>query len=367
MLNKLVAVFACLGFAAQASAEVKFDQNIDVKNVIEQAKNSDVKAPYPYYGPHRVRYSRDCRNFSYSGGFAQSSERVYLQSTEYIEDCRFVPAPPPPPPTPQVPNPNGPKPPKPGQPNNPGHPKDADAKDYNPGQPGYPGYNQPGFPAYPGNDGPHGNYSYQGNYGNQQGTWYCHERAGQTFRSTAQMNVPARQMYPWESESFEVCQEADRQSFDTKRSPYRYSVDRNGMYDVTYNLTPTYRTPTAPDSNGLNLTGFAFRDGKFVLNVSDRWASEYAGEKVMVKVELIKDGFLFFNSSQGEKEFTFDTAGSYELAFAEGDLTKTAAYVDTSSDLRGPKKFFVKWGFSRIGSVSNNDYVKKGDTDKITK
>jgi hypothetical protein len=87
----------------------------------------------------------------------------------------------------------------------------------------------------------------------------------------------------------------------------------------------------------------------------------------MIKVELIKDGFLFFNSSQGEKEFTFDTANSYQLAFVEGDLTKTKDYVDTSSDIRGPKKFFVKWGFSRVGSVSTNEYVKKGDTDKITK
>ena len=143
MLNKLVAVFACLGFAAQAGAEVNFDQNIDVKSVIEQAKNSDVKSPYPYYGPHRVRYSRDCKSFSGSGGFAQSTERVYLQSTEYIEECRFVPNPPPPPPTPHV-NPG-----QPGQPNQPGHPGQPGDHPGQPGQPHQKDYN-PGFPGQPG-------------------------------------------------------------------------------------------------------------------------------------------------------------------------------------------------------------------------
>ncbi|OGR73559.1 MAG: hypothetical protein A2089_13590 [Elusimicrobia bacterium GWD2_63_28] len=349
MTNKIVIALACLGFTANAGAQVDFNKGIDVKSVMEQVKNSDVKAPYPTYNPHRVRYSRECKGFSFGpSSFAQASERAYLSSTEYIEECRFVPNPPPPPPPPPQPNPNGPKPPKPPKP---GHPKD-----FYTGQPGYNGSDY----------GPHGNYSYPGSFGHQQGTWYCHERAGRMFHATAQMNIAPRQLYPWESESFNVCMEADRVELDTRHSPYRYSVDRQGMYDVTFNLTPNYRTPTAPDSNGLSSTGWAFRDGKFVLNVSDRWASEYAGEKVMIKVELIKDGFLFFNSSQGEKEFTLNSAGSYELAFTPEELTKTKEFVDTSSDMRGPKKFFVKWGFRRIGSISTNEYINKGSTDKIT-
>lgn len=360
MLNKLVAVFACLGFVAQAGAEVNFDQGIDVKSVIEQAKNSDLKAPYPYYGPQRVRYSRECKNFTYSGGFAQASERVLLQSTEFIEECRFVPNPPPPPPLP----------PNPGQPGNPGgHPGQPHQKDFNPGQPGFPGDHPVGHPGgYPNNheDGPN-SYTYPGSQHGQQGTYYCHERPGRSFRSTAQVNLPERQMFPWESETFEVCQEADRQDFETRNSPYHYTVGREGFLDVTYKLTPQYRTPTAPDSNGLGLVSWSVRDGKFVLSVSERWAQYYAGEKVAIKVELIKDGFLFFNTSLGEKEFTFDTANGYELVFVEGDMVKTKDFVDTGSDMRGPKKFSVKWGFRRIGSVSNGDYIKKGDTDKITK
>lgn len=360
MTNKLVVALACLGLTASAGAEVKFDQGVDVKSAIEQAVNSDVKAPYPYYGPQRVRFSKECRDFSFGpSGFAQASERAYLSSTEYIEECRFVPKPPPPPPPPPQVNPNGPKPPQTNpngpKPPKPGNPKASDVKDYYPGQPGY------------NDNGPHGNYSYEGHYGNQQGTWYCHERRGREFRATAQVNVAARQMYPWESERFEVCMEADRVELETRHSPYRYYVDRQGLYDVTFNLTPNYRTPTAPDKEGLYSTAFAFRDGKFVLDVADRWGAEYAGEKVEIKVELMKDGFLFFNSSQGEKTFTFDAARGYQLAFAEGDLQKTADYVDASSDLRGPKKFYVKWGFRRLGSISTNEYMNKGSTDKITK
>jgi hypothetical protein len=350
MNNKLIVALACFGFTANAGAEVNFNQGVDVTSAIEQAKAADVKGPYPYYGPHRVRYSRECKDFSFgASGLAQSSGREYLSSTEYIEECRFIPNPPPPPPTPPVQPPNGPKPPKPGHP-----------KDYNPGYPGQPGYND-------NSSGPHGNYSYAGSQGGQQGTYYCHERIGQTFRATAQLNIAARQLFPWENERFEVCMEASRVDFETRTSPYRYSVDRQGLYDLTFNLTPNYRVPTAPDANGLSAVTWAFRDGKFVLNVSDRWASYYAGEKVVIKVELIKDGFLFFNSSQGEKEFTFDVSNGYELAFVEGDLQKTASYVDTSNDMRGPKKFFVKWGFKRVGSVSTQDYVNKGSTDKITK
>ena len=359
MNNKLIVALACFGFTANAGAEVDFNQGVDVKAAIEQAKSTDVKGPYPYYGAHRVRYSRECKSFSFgSGGFAQASDREFLSSTEYIEECRFIPTPPPPPPPPVLP-PNGPKPPQPGHPNPPGH-QPGHPKDYNPGYPGQPGYNDNSY-------GPHGNYTYPGSQGGQQGMYHCHERVGQTFRATAQMNIPARQLFPWESERFEVCMEANRVDFETRTSPYRYSVDRQGLYDLTFNLTPNYRTPTAPDANGMSEAGWAFRDGKFVLNVSDRWASYYAGEKVVIKVELVKDGFLFFNSSQGEKEFTLDVKDGYELAFVEGDLQKTANFVDTSSDMRGPKKFFVKWGFKRVGSVSTQEYIKKGDTNKITK
>ncbi len=380
MTNKLVVAFACLGFAANASAaaDINFDKNIDVKSVIEQAKTTEVnKDFYPQQnGTHSVRYSRDCRNLPFGASpYAQSSGRVYLDSTEYIEECHFVPKPPPPPPPPPVVNP----------PNNGGHNGGNNGGNHG-GQPGgnnggnhggQPGGNNGGnHGGQPGGHGPkaiieekdggphQGEYSHAGSQNGHDGTWVCRERAGQTFRATAQLNVAPRQLYPWESESFNVCMEGQRVDFNTGSSPYSYSVDRVGLYDLTFNLTPNYRVPTAPDADGLYATGFSHKDGKFTLSVGDRWAREYAGETVLIKVELMKDGFLFFNSNKGEKTFTFSAASGYELVFAEGDLTKTKEFVDDSAD-KGAKKYFVKWGFQRVGRVSTNDYVKKGDTEKI--
>ncbi len=109
----------------------------------------------------------------------------------------------------------------------------------------------------------------------------------------------------------------------------------------------------------------------FVLNVNDRWAHEYNGEQVRIKVELYKDGFLFFDSFKGKKEVTLNSASNYEIIFAENELTKNneilaEAMKDFNPEFnKGSKKYFVKWGFQRVGLISTNDYVNKGKTDKI--
>ena len=362
--NKLFVAFACLGLVTTASAEVNFDKGIDVKSVIEQAGKTDsTKGFYPQPGDtHSVRFSRDCKSFSFgASAYPISSQRVSLESTEYIEECHFVPAPPPVNP----PNNGGDH---GGQPGNHGGPGgDHGGQPGNHGGPGGdhggPGGHHKDFTETKGFDGPHPDHSYNDQNG-QNGNWQCHERPGRTLRNSAQLNIAQRQLFPWESESFNVCMEGDRVDFNTGSSPYSYGVDRVGMYDLTFNLTPNYRVATAPDSNGMSLASFSFKDGKFTLNVNDMWAAEYAGEQVAIKVDLVKDGFLFFNSDKGSKTFTMDAAGNYTLVFAEGDMQKNKDFMDDSAD-KGPSKYFVKWGFQRLGKVSTNNYVDKGKTDKI--
>ncbi|OGS12257.1 MAG: hypothetical protein A2234_08540 [Elusimicrobia bacterium RIFOXYA2_FULL_58_8] len=338
MTHKLVVALTCLGLVATAGAEVNFDTGIDVKNVIEQAEKSDVKGLYPQYGYDSVRHSRDCRSFSFGPSDSPvSSQRVYLESTEYVETCHFVPAPKPP--NPPVTSPRPPRPSSGAQ----GIKEGSDTK----------------------NSLYQGEYSHAGYQNGRVGTWVCRERVGQVFRATAQMSIAPRRLYPWERESFNVCMDGPRVDFDTTASPYSYSVDREGMFDLTFKLTPGHRVPSRPDADGLYSAAFSHKDGKFTLSVDDRWAREYAGEKVAIKVELIKDGFLFFNSNKGEKEFTFDSAGSYDLVFAEGDLTKSKDFVDDSMDKGRDAKYYVKWGFRRLGQVSTNAYINKGKTDKI--
>jgi hypothetical protein len=341
MNNKLIAalVFGMTGVAG--AADVDFNK-VDLTKTIGQAITLDYPMPGQpgnhhngptnwdynnfnnYYGNHadHVRFSRDCHTFNFgpsSGGMM--SELARLESVEYIRVCHYVPDPPPPP------NPNGPKPPQPGH--QPGHgPKSVDETVTKGMQ--------------------------------------CHEVPHDVFRRTAQLSMAPRQLLPWENDSFEVCIEGPRVDIRTRSAAYSYNIAETGQYDVRYQITPQYKVATAPDKNGMSLASWSFKDGKFVLSVNDVWAQYYAGEKVAIKVELVKDGFLFFNSSLGEKEFTLDAANNYQLAFAEGDLTKTKDFVDTRGDMRGPKKFFAKWSFRRIGTVSTQEKVDKGSTEKIT-
>jgi hypothetical protein len=331
MINKLIVALACLGFAATANAEMNFDKGIDVKSIITDARSESAKDIYPYpNGPHFSHYTRDCQSFSFGPSAGPvSSGRAYLSSVEYVEYCTMVPV--------QqchteytqqchtvmVPGPNGTQ-----------------------------------VPQQRCTQVPHQvcRTVYQ-----QQ----CHTRPGRTFNATAQMNIAPRQLYPWETESFSVCMEGPGMDFRTDKSPYSYGVDRNGMYDLTYNLTPKYRVATPPDSDGMSYTGFSHKDGKFTLTVADKWAGIYAGEQVAIKVELMKDGWWFFNSNKGEKTFTLNAAGSYEVTFAENELTKTKEYMDDGDTKGGPTKFYVKWGFRRLGRVSTDAYVGKGETAKI--
>lgn len=330
MTKKIVFAFACLGLAVTAGAEVNFDKGIDVKNVIDQADKNSSKDYYPHAGyPYHSYYSRDCRSFSFGPSAAPViSERVFLRSTEYVRECHMVPV--------QV-------------------CRTVQV--------------QQCHTAYkPGPNGTQVAYQqchsvpWQECYMVQQ--QQCYDRPGQTFRTSAQLNIAQRQLFPWEKESFSVCMEGPRVNVVPTASPYSYGVDQVGMYDITFNMTPNYRVPTNPDPNGLNYSAFTFKDGKFILSVADRWAAEYAGEKVSIKIELKKDGFWFFDSSKGEKTFTFDTAAGYDLVFAESDLTKTKDFIDDSAD-KGPSKYFVKWGFQRLGKVSTDKYVKKDETPKI--
>jgi len=346
MNNKLIAALVCFGMTGVAgAADVNFDKGVDLSKTIEQAVTLDMPFPgqpgyshhqpgnwdnnnfHNYPGPNQghVRYSRDCHTFNFgpSAG-AMLSDSVRLESVEYVQECHYVPDPPPP----------------------------------HPGQPGHPG-GHPGGPGGPGGPGHHPKEA-AANKGMQ-----CHERPHDVFRRTAQIAVAPRQLLPWENDSFEVCMEGPRMDIRTRSAAYGYTISEIGQYDVRYELTPTYKIATAPDHNGLSAGEFSYADGKFTLKVSERWAQEYAGEKVAIKVELYKDGFLFFNSFKGDKEFTFDTANGYVMTFAESELNTSKAVMTPEDGTRGPKKYYAKWGFKRIGNVSNGEFVKKDATAKI--
>lgn len=292
---------------------------------LQSMKASDIKenkffmdsAPYPDYAPSRVRYSKECRDLPFfPSDTPQSFGRENLSSVEYLEQCYFRP--------------------------------------YQEGQPNgaslhtiEPGYSYPGF-----------------SWNGQAGEWVCREVTGQTFRASAQVNLAPHKLYPWEHETFHVCMEGPKVTVEARNSPYVYRVDQRGNMDLTLDVTPLHRIRLNPDPEGLSLTAFSYRDGKYTLKVDDKWAAEYAGESVRIRVALMRDGF-FGDHNLGGKDFTFAVSPSYELVFEEGELL-TKGFAGFGDDSRKPKKYYVNWGFFRAGSISSGSYVAKGSTGKIT-
>ncbi|MBU2575346.1 MAG: hypothetical protein KKH28_14860 [Elusimicrobia bacterium] len=188
-----------------------------------------------------------------------------------------------------------------------------------------------------------------------------------SWNQAGQISIKARKLYPWERESFEICLEGPWMRFYVNEAAYKYSVTAAGNYNTLYTLTPRNKVAMDPDKNGISLAAFTYdaASKKYSLKLGDIWANEYAGEKTAIKVELYKDGFWFFDGFKGEKEFTFDPAAGYEMSFAENELDTSKAVANLDDPNRGAKKYFVKWGFKRVGSISTDDFIKKGKTPKI--
>ena len=222
--------------APSAGAEVSFDRGVDVKAAVTDAQKIEIVLPDADKYDGQRRYTRDCVRFSAGPGDNDiSSEKVWLRSTEYIEECHTV----------MQPGPNG----------------------------------------------------------TQVPVQHCYERPGMTWNQTAQLRIKARKLFPWESESFDICLEGPWMHLYANRQAYKYAVDREGDYDVAYKLSPKEKIAMGPDEEGLSLAEFSYDAAakKYVLKLGDKWAAEYAGEKTVVKVELYKDGFWFFDGFKGEK------------------------------------------------------------------
>jgi len=305
-MKRILIAAVLLGFAAAAKAEINFDQGVDVKAAIEQAseKSADLPVADRYIG--HSRYTRDCVRFGFGpSDTEQLSEKVWLRSQEYIEDCHT-------------------------------------------------NYVQQCHTVTGANGQPQ-------QVCNTVPQTHCWERPGQSWREAVQVKVEARKLFPWERDSFEVCLEGPWSRLYVNQAAYKYSVSKTGNYDTLYTLTPGKKVAMDPDKNGLEAVEFSLENGKYTFKVNDKWAKEYAGEKVAIKVDLYRQISFWPDSYKGEKEFVFDAAGGYVMTFTEKDLQKAVA----DDNYRGPKKFYLKWGFKRLGAISTDDFVKKGETEAV--
>ncbi|MBI4656030.1 MAG: hypothetical protein HY746_04680 [Elusimicrobia bacterium] len=320
MVKLLIGVLVCFSLAkANAGVNpvsnngVNFDQGVDVKAAVEEAVSNDVIQPDKYIG--HTRYTRDCARFTFGPSDTEiMSEKVWLNSIEYVEECY----------------PTG-------------------------------GGNIPGH-YVPGPNGQQGTYIPGGSYGPG---YHCYERPGNSWRQAGQVNIKPRKLLPWERETFEVCLEGPWMNLYVDEGAYKYAIRKVGNYDTLFELSPQHKIAMKPDLNGINMVEFSYNpeNKTYKFAVKDEWAKEYSGEKTAIKVELYKSVQNWFDTYKGVKEFTFDATPSYEMSFTEKDLEQPQN--DNPAFDRGPKKYYLKWGFKRIGSISKDTFMKKGKTNKV--
>lgn len=287
------------------SADVNFDNGVNTNKVITDS--SYMPLPGVKYGvPGSIRTTRDCARFNFGPSDNEiMSDKVWLRSEEYITECY----------TTYVPGPNG----------------------------------------------------------QQVPQQNCYERLNQTYRSQAQINIKQRKLWPWEKETFEVCLEGPWLDIYTVEAGYKYKISKNGYNDVLFVLSPEYKIAMNPDLEGINYTEFIYNKDtkKYTFKLNDKWAKEYVGEKVKVKIELKKDIANWFDSSLGTKEFTFDVSPDYLIEFSEDELIKPNNNVDdtnrSSDKLFETRGYYLKWGFSRIGNISKDTFMDKGETNRVQK
>lgn len=296
-MRKILVLSFVVYLAGALNAQVNFDQGAKTSDIINAPYN-DAYTPTPVPGRFG-RYTRDCARFTFGPSDNDlMSEKVWLRSQEYVQECHTY----------YVPGPNG--------------------------------QNIP-----------------------QQN---CYERPGMSWNQQAQISIKARKLWPWERETFEVCLEGPWMDIYKYEAAYKYSTRKVGNYDTLFELTPLNKIAMAPDMSGLEIAEFSYNKEtkKYTFKVNDKWAKEYAGEKVAVKVELKKSVANWFDSSKGEKEFTFEVAPSYTMTFSEDELVKVSAETDNTR-LFENKGMYLKWGFKRLGKISTDKYMDRGDTQVI--
>lgn len=391
-MRKFLILLATVAISAPlyaASTDVDFDKGtgLNVSAYIEE-NASKIATPRPS-GPMSSRYTVGCTTFKLSPSNSSiTTNQVRIQSQEFVNECHYMPDPIPP--SHHI-QPNMPKPgntghvsPRPTNGNNGNvspRPTNGNNNSHNVHQPGA----MPHQPSHS-SHASHGSASPRPGHKSISATeevadtrsgdsrqMVCNERPGRTFTHNVRLNVGRRNLYPWETEEITVCAEHEHTWISESKTPYVYDISERtqtggGVNSTkTFTLNPVSRNPSAPDEEGMTATAFRYSNGRFYLNVADKWANYYDGEKVIIRVALYRDRFLV-DKKLGEKEFELHVDRNYALEFSEGDFDDDKDYepeYETRGD-RGQTKYYVKWGFQRIGYVSTDKYIKKGSTNKIS-
>lgn len=86
-MKSIISAVMLLSLGQFAFAGVNFDQGVDVQNVIQEAKTSDIKAPEARIGMP-ISTSRDCKKITFTDTSPLTSPQVPLSSYETSQDCQ---------------------------------------------------------------------------------------------------------------------------------------------------------------------------------------------------------------------------------------------------------------------------------------
>lgn len=318
-MKTILRTLAVLIFAAPAvhalGSNLNFDQGVNVSAVVKEVKGKVKAASYrdgfrdarPLFN----REERDCATVRFRPGDPTVSERIRLESRIYREICYDYPDPP-------------------RRPRRPRRPRVR-------------------------------KHSVKGEKGEfQAARRECHERWERTERRQVRVEVLGRgEMLPWETDTFSVCLQGQWLSARSVDSSHEYSIDTPGWSGDMVTARAIRKRRSQPDPFGIAQTTFAFDPaaGNFKLELGDRWSEFYTGETVTFTMLLKRYHKNWFDGTVLNKEITLPAAEAYTINFADfaSELT---------GDLKPGKKYYVKWRFRRIGSVSKDDWQKYRESGK---
>jgi hypothetical protein len=184
----------------------------------------------------------------------------------------------------------------------------------------------------------------------------CWERPGSVWTQDVRVTLQNRPpLLPWEHDSFRVCLQGPWVSADSVETAYEYKNVSSGRDAGNVVMAAGRRTPESPDPVGV----LADLGAQLKLNFTDKWASYYPGEQIVLKVELKKVVKFWPDATVLDKEITLPVAAAYAV-----DLNQFAGSF--SSKPEAGKQYYVKYSIKRVGSVSNDHDTKTLETAKVS-
>lgn len=188
----------------------------------------------------------------------------------------------------------------------------------------------------------------------------CREEWVHTERRQVRVEIIGRgEMLPWERDVFRVCLDGRWLNASVIDASHEYDLRVPGRYDDTIQALAGGKIRSLPDPAGVRVSAFSMDapTGNFKMELVDRWADYYQGERLSVSVKLKRHRKFWFDETVIEKEVSFSGGRSHSIAFSD-------FITDLKGKLKPGAEYYVKWRFRRLGQVSKNGWVDYRETGR---